>query len=65
MRGAFRRLRVEQRMSDELRFHIESCTDDLVRAGLTPEGASPRSHRVRRCRSLQELPGRHLQSFQI
>jgi predicted permease len=43
MRGVFHRSRVEQRMDDELRFHIESYTDDLVRAGLAPEEARRRA----------------------
>src|SRR5207247_3694400 len=45
MRGSFRRSGVEQQMDDELRFHIESCTDDLVRAGLAPEEARQRACR--------------------
>jgi len=45
MRGTFRRSGVEQQMDDELRFHIESCTDDLVRAGLAPEEARRRACR--------------------
>jgi predicted permease len=43
MRGTFRRSGVERQMDDELRFHIESCTDDLVRAGLAPEEARRRA----------------------
>jgi hypothetical protein len=30
-------------MSDELRFHIEQYTDELVRSGLSPEKAARRA----------------------
>jgi len=43
IRATLHRSRVEQRMEDELRFHIESYTEDLVRAGLPPEEARRRA----------------------
>jgi hypothetical protein len=43
MRGVFHRSRVEQRMDDELRFHIESYVEDLVRSGVAPEEAHRRA----------------------
>jgi len=43
LRGTFHRSRVEQEMDEELRFHIESYTDDLVRAGLAREEARRRA----------------------
>jgi predicted permease len=43
IRATLHRSRVEQRMDDELRFHVESYTDDLVRAGLPTEEARRRA----------------------
>ena len=42
-RAVFRRSAVEQQMHDELSFHIESYTADLVRAGIQPEEARRRA----------------------
>lgn len=36
----FRRSRMERQLDDELRFHIETHTDDLMRAGLTRKEAT-------------------------
>ena len=35
-----RRTDFEDNMSEELRFHIEQYTDDLVRSGVSPEEAA-------------------------
>ena len=35
-----RRRDFEDGMSEELRFHIEQYTDELVRSGISPENAS-------------------------
>jgi predicted permease len=43
-RGAFRRSRFEREMDDELRFHIEARTEDLVRSGISPRDAVRRAH---------------------
>ena len=43
IRATLHRSRVEQRMDDELRFHIESYADDLARAGLPMEEARRRA----------------------
>jgi predicted permease len=43
MRCAFHRSRLEQQMDEELRFHLDARTDDLVRAGLAPEAARRRA----------------------
>jgi hypothetical protein len=43
MRGTFQRARVERRMDEELRFHIDSYLDDLVRGGVAPEEAQRRA----------------------
>lgn len=43
LRGTFQRSRVEQEMDEELRFHIDSYTDDLVRAGLARAEARRRA----------------------
>jgi predicted permease len=43
MRAILRRSDLEQRMDDELRFHIESYTTDLERAGFTTEEARRRA----------------------
>jgi putative ABC transport system permease protein len=48
-RGLLRRTRFEREMSEELRFHVEAFTDDLVRAGV------PRREAERRARA--ELGG--------
>ena len=37
-----RRRDFEEGMSEELRFHIEQYTDDLVRSGMSPEKAARR-----------------------
>jgi predicted permease len=44
MHGTFRRARVERRMDEELRFHIDSYVDDLVQRGVAPEEAQRRAH---------------------
>jgi predicted permease len=44
MRSTFDRSRVEQQMDDELRFHIESYADDLMRAGVGREEARRRAY---------------------
>lgn len=38
-----RRAEFEQSMSDEMRFHIQAYTDDLIRSGLAPEEAQRRA----------------------
>ena len=38
-----RRRDFEEGMSEELRFHIEQYTDELVRSGLSPEKAARRA----------------------
>jgi len=49
LRSLFRRGRVEQELSDELRFHIENLTEEYVAHGMTPEEA--------RYAALRELGG--------
>jgi predicted permease len=39
----FRRSRMESDLAEELRFHVESRTDDLMRSGYTPEDAARRA----------------------
>ena len=39
LRSLFKRRRVEQELSDELRFHVEKLTEDYVAKGMTPEEA--------------------------
>src|SRR6185503_11820838 len=39
----FRRRRFEQGMTDEMRFHLESYTEDLVRSGLSRDEAARRA----------------------
>src|SRR5688500_9993461 len=43
--GLFRRARFEQEMSEELRFHVDAFTEDLVRAGV-PRKDAERQARV-------------------
>jgi len=40
LRAAWRRSAFEQDMDDEMRFHLEARTADLVRRGHTPEEAA-------------------------
>src|SRR5208337_4448027 len=49
LRSLFRKSRVEQELSDELRFHLEKLIEDNVRKGMTPEEA--------RYAALRELGG--------
>jgi hypothetical protein len=49
LRSLFRKNRVEQELSDELRFHFEELTQEKVRQGMTPEEA--------RYAALRELGG--------
>jgi putative ABC transport system permease protein len=49
LRSLFRRRRVEQELSDELRFHLEKLTEDNVAKGMPPEEA--------RYAALRELGG--------
>ena len=67
--GLLRRNRVESSMSDEMRFHVEAYTRDLIRSGVSPAEAERRA-RVEfggielykeRCR---EAPGR-VASFRL
>ena len=44
LRGIFRRGKFEQEMQAELRFHIESYAEDLVRQGMPREQAVRRAH---------------------
>lgn len=39
----FHRARAEARMHDELQFHIDAYTDDLVRSGIAPADARRRA----------------------
>src|SRR5437870_9389740 len=41
--GLLRRNRVENSMSDEVRFHLEAYTRDLIRSGLSPADAERRA----------------------
>ena len=43
LRALFRRTRFEDGLSEELRFHIDEYTADLVRSGLSPEAAARRA----------------------
>src|SRR4029453_12566268 len=43
LQGATRRSRFEREMDEELRFHIESYAEDLVRAGVPPADARRRA----------------------
>ncbi len=43
-RSALHRSRLEREIDDELRFHVERYTDDLVRQGLTVAAARRRAH---------------------
>lgn len=49
LRSLFRRSRVEQELSEELRFHLENLIDEKVANGMNPEHA--------RCEALRELGG--------
>ena len=49
LRSLFKRGRVEQELSDELRFHLKKLTEELVAKGMTPEEA--------RYAALRELGG--------
>jgi len=49
LRSLFTRGRVEQELSDELRFHLEKLTEEYVAKGMTPKEA--------RCAALRELGG--------
>jgi predicted permease len=49
LRSLFNRGRVEQELSDELRFHLEKLTEENLAKGMTPEGA--------RYAALRELGG--------
>jgi hypothetical protein len=44
-RALTRRREFEEGMTEELRFHIEQYTDELVRSGVTPEKAARLAHR--------------------
>src|SRR5207237_3930318 len=50
MHGTVRRSDLERGLEDELRFHIESYTTDLERAGCTGGGAQTRARRFRKRR---------------
>jgi len=50
MHGTVRRSDLERRLDDELRFHIESYTTDLERAGCTGGGAQTCARRFRKRR---------------
>jgi hypothetical protein len=41
--GLLRRKSMESSMTDEMRFHIEASTDDLIRDGMPPEQAERRA----------------------
>ena len=41
--GVLRRNRIESSMSDEMRFHIEAYTRDLIRSGVPPDDAERRA----------------------
>ncbi len=43
LRGLFRRGSFEDALAEEVRFHIEQYTDDLVRSGVSPEDAARRA----------------------
>ena len=43
LRSLFRRRRFEDHLSEELRFHIDAYTDDLIRSGMSPDEASRRA----------------------
>jgi hypothetical protein len=43
LRVLARRREFEDGMSEELRFHLEQYTDDLVRSGMSPEKAARRA----------------------
>jgi putative ABC transport system permease protein len=49
LRSLFRKSRVEQELSDELRFHLEKLAEEYVAKGITPQEA--------RCAALRELGG--------
>ena len=49
LRSLFKRGRVEQELSEELRFHLEKLTEEFVAKGMTPEEA--------RYAALRELGG--------
>ncbi len=41
--GLLRRKRLESSMTDEMHFHIEAYTRDLIRSGVPPEEAERRA----------------------
>src|SRR5688572_8692519 len=43
LRGSIGRTRFEREMSDELRFHVDAYTEDLVRAGASRREAERRA----------------------
>jgi predicted permease len=43
LRASFQRARMETQMNDEIRFHIERYTEDLIRNGLSPDEARQRA----------------------
>lgn len=43
VRGVFRRAELDRQVSDELQFHIESFAEDLIKSGISPEEAMPRT----------------------
>jgi hypothetical protein len=43
LRAATRRSRLEREMDEELAFHLESCTQELIRRGLAPDEAARRA----------------------
>ena len=43
LRGTVQRRHFEEGMAEEVRFHLEQYTDDLVRSGLSPDEASRRA----------------------
>ena len=44
LRASFQRSRLESQMDEEIRFHIEQYTEDLIRRGFSPEEARPLAH---------------------
>ena len=56
LRATLRRRRFEDGLAEEVRFHLEEYTDDLVRSGVPPSVSSePGCHRAARISPMEAL----------
>jgi hypothetical protein len=55
-----RRPEFEERMTEELRFHLDQYTDDLVRSGMSPEKATSHAESSAARSISKRIAARHL-----